>query len=301
MHPCVSVIVPHLNQHAALSRLLTCLEEQDQAGVSFEVIVCDNGSIRPLPEGVFDNPRVTVVEETTPGPGPARNRGVSVARGSVLAFIDADCFPDRGWMRTIYGHFAKPDAASVIGGDVRIAPRGAQMDCLEAYESVFGYRFELYIRRDGYAGTGNLAMRRDVFEAVGPFAGISIAEDRDWGQRATRAGFRPAYVPEMIVFTRARGSFSELARKWDRHIAHEFAGPRDLVRNLKWILRSIALAASPIFEIPRMLLSSRVSGVQTRFGALLVLIRVRLFRARRMLQLLAGGDAEALARSWQKN
>ena len=300
MHPDISVVIPHLNQQAALSRLIRCLDAQDEAEASFEVIVCDNGSQSQLPRDILSNPRITVVHEQLPGPGHARNRGVSVARGRVLAFIDADCFPDSGWIRVISRHFRQPDAGSVIGGDVRIAPRRAQMNAIEAYESIFGYRFELYIRRDRYAGTGNLAMRREVFEFVGPFGGINIAEDRDWGQRATCAGFAPTYVPEMIVSTLARESFSELARKWDRHIAHEFAGLRGFGGNSKWFLRSIALAISPVFEIPRVLVSARVRGVRIRFVAWLILARVRIYRARRMVQLRAGGDADAMARSWQK-
>ena len=41
-------------------------------------------------------------------------------------------------------------------------------------------------------GTGNLAMFRRDFEAIGPFAGIDVAEDMEWGQRARAAGFRPS-------------------------------------------------------------------------------------------------------------
>jgi len=73
----------------------------------------------------------------------------------------------------------------VVGGDVRIAvanPR--RLTHLEAYESIFAYRQQEYIETMGFSGTGNLAVGREDFERIGPFAGIEVAEDRDWGRRA---------------------------------------------------------------------------------------------------------------------
>ena len=299
-HPAVSVIVPHLNEQAGILRLVRALEAQQTSDVPFEVIVVDNGSEEPLPHALISHPLVAVDHEKQPGPGPARNLGISLARGRILAFLDADCVPDRHWIRTIFDHFEADSGQWVIGGDVRIAPRGATLSAIEAYESIFGYRFELYIRRDGYAGTGNLAVHREVFEIVGPFGGIEIAEDRDWGQRASRAGFPPTYVPEMIIYTEARESFSELARKWDRHIAHDFADVKGVKRRLRWFLRSLALAASPVAEIPRVLNSSRIRGSGARLLAFGVLFRIRIHRSRRMLQLLLGGRPEEMALGWQK-
>jgi len=301
VNPNISVIIPHLNQHSALERLLRSLEVQAYGGAGFEIIVVDNGSAKPLPEACLANPRVTVLHENTPGPGPARNRGASVARGAILAFIDADCIADTGWIQAIAFHFQKPDSAAVIGGDVRIAPRDERLEPIEAYESIFGYRFELYIRRDKFAGTGNLAMRRGVFDTVGPFAGINIAEDRDWGQRAARAGFPPAYVAEMIIYTEARQTFSELARKWDRHIAHDFAAVRGLKGKLAWALRIGALAVSPIVEIPRVATSPRIHGARVRLVAWGFLVRIRLYRSRRMFQLLVGANPADMALRWHKD
>ena len=83
----VSVIIPHLNQPAFLTRCLASLAAQ-QGAPAFEVIVVDNGS-KTLPEAqvaAFETARLMV--EDTPGPGPARNRGVGAAKGEILAFID---------------------------------------------------------------------------------------------------------------------------------------------------------------------------------------------------------------------
>ena len=153
---------------------------------------------------------------------------------------------------------------------MRIAPADpARMTVVEAYESVFGYRIRLYIERDRYTGTGNMAVRREIFAAVGPFAGIGVAEDMDWGRRATAMGYRHAYVPEMRVRTPARRDFAELARKWDRHIAHFYAENRARpAARLRWLARAALVAASPLGEAVRIARSDRLAGPGNRARAL---------------------------------
>ena len=78
-----------------------------------------------------------------------------------------------------------------------------------------------YIQRKGFSVSANLATRRAVFDAVGPFAGIEIAEDTDWGQRATRMGLAPSTRPRSWSSTR-RGGRWRSPTKWDRNISHHY-------------------------------------------------------------------------------
>jgi glycosyltransferase involved in cell wall biosynthesis len=298
--PRLSVVVPTYNDHEALEGVLAALAAQ--AGeASFEVVVVDNGS-EALPTEVCARfPGVRLLAEATPGPGPARNRGAAAARGDIVAFVDADCRPDPGWIRAIAEAFADP-STEIIGGDVRIAPADPRrMTVVEAYESVFGYRIRLYIERDRYTGTGNMAVRREIFEAVGPFAGIGVAEDMDWGRRATALGYRHAYVPEMRVRTPARRDFAELARKWDRHIAHFYEENRARpAARLRWLGRAALVALSPLGEAVRIARSDRLEGAGNRARALLGVTRLRLYRAGRMLGLALRDDPARLAGGWRK-
>ncbi len=294
----ISVVIPHLNQPEMLARCLASLAAgSDQAD---EVIVVDNGS-RELPQAICDAAGARLLSETTPGPGPARNTGVAATTGEILAFIDADCLADPGWIAAIRAGFADP-SAEILGGDVRIAYEDpARLTMLEAYESIYAYRMDRYIAREGFTGTGNLAVRRRVLEAVGPFRGLEVAEDRDWGQRATRAGHDLRYVPRMRAYHPARISFADLARKWDRHTAHDYAAY--LARpggRRRWALRTVAMALSPPAELPRILGSDRIEGPVARLKALACLTRVRLYRARVMARLLFGADAAALSGQWNR-
>lgn len=299
--PIVSVVIPHLNQPEHLRCCLASLAQQSFDLDRVEIIVVDNGSSQLPQEVCAGFPGVVLIQETTPGPGPARNSGVGRSRGEILAFIDADCTADPGWLTAIESRLAS-DHAKVIGGDVRIARRDPERPTmLEAYESIYAYRQEEYITRQNYSGTGNLAMRREAFDAVGPFCGIERAEDHDWGQRATGLGIATRYVPEMIVYHPARQSFDELRTKWDRHISHTFAqDAQGLGGRARWFGRAVAVAGSPLFEARRIVASRRVSRRRERWMAAAILIRIRLYRAGRMLAALGGGAIVDASSSWNR-
>jgi glycosyltransferase involved in cell wall biosynthesis len=263
--------------------------------------VVDNGSAQ-LPEAICAAyPAVRLLVERTPGPGPARNTGAAACSGDVLAFTDADCLPGPGWLAAVEQAFADPDLC-IAGGDVRVGVANpARLDMIEAYESVFGYQVERYIRDMGFTITCNLAMRPEVLSAVGPFGGLAIAEDRDWGQRATAMGYRIHYMSQMVVFHPARRDFGQLTRKWDRHIGHDFAEARDKpAGRLRFLAKTLVMAPSALAELPRVLSSDRIQGLPNRAKAFAGLARIRAYRARKMAWLLAGGDPARLVGAWNR-
>ena len=286
----ISVIIPHLNQPEALEACLASLGDQTLERERFEIIVVDNGS-RALPvEVLARHPAVRLLQEGQPGPGPARNTGAAAAQGDILAFIDADCRADPHWLQAIALTLGSSVPGTVLGGDVRIWRSGdSRLSAIEAYESVFAYRFKLYIERHGYAGTGNLAMFRRDFEAVGPFGGIAVAEDMDWGSRACAKGFRFRYVPEMVVFHPARASLQDLYTKWDRQILHyRKAADGKPAWRLRWIARALMVLASPAAGAVTVLASDRIQGFAARRKAIAIMVAVRVHRAMTMLSLLRG-------------
>lgn len=292
----ISVVIPHLNQPDFLARCLAAL----RAGTRQpdEIIVVDNGSAA-LPEAVCAAYGARFLVEPEPGPGPARNQGIAASAGEVLAFIDADCLADTGWLAAAEAALADP-AATILGGDVRIALADpGRMTTIEAYESVYAYRMDRYIARQGFTGTGNLVVRRAVMHDVGPFAGIGVAEDRDWGRRATARGHGIRFVPDMRVLHPARTSFRDLAQKWDRQIAHDWADSKN--SRSCFALKTLAMPLSWLTELPQIITTDRLPDMRARGLALACLVRMRLYRTGVMLRVLGGADATALAGRWNRS
>jgi glycosyltransferase involved in cell wall biosynthesis len=286
----ISVIIPHLNQPDALEACLCSLESQTLERSRFEIIVVDNGS-STSPRAIIDRHcGVRLLSEKEPGPGLARNAGAKSANGDILAFIDADCRAHCNWLRTIQQTLETAPPRTILGGDVQIWRSGAKtLTAIEAYESVFAYRFQLYIEQRGFSGTGNMAAFRRDFEIVGPFAGINVAEDMDWGQRACAAGFRFRYVSGMIVYHPARVSLRELYAKWDRQIQHYFNMAEGKPGwRWRWAARALLVLGSPVVDVITVFRSDRVQGVSSRFKGSAVLCAIRVRRAIKMLALLSG-------------
>jgi glycosyltransferase involved in cell wall biosynthesis len=300
--PKLTVIIPHLNEPANLRRCLLALHSQRQPDTRVQIIVVDNGSTEWPAQACAGIPDVLLESETVPGPGPARNRGVQMARSNLLAFVDADCVVEPGWVHVITATMDSRPEVDVIGGDIGILMSDPQHPtAIEAYESIYSYRARLYVERHGYAATGNMAVRASVFAQVGPFGGIGTMEDMAWGQRATALGYLTVFVQEAQVLTPSCKSFAELARRWDRHIAHQFGGvEQHSLSMLRWIAACAVIAGSPVLEVFRIFRTDRVSGMRARLLALACLTQIRLYRAKLMLRLARRGHAYFLVKNWNR-
>ena len=87
--PFLSVIVPVYNDWHKLIQCINSIAVQSQPP-SFEVIVVDDGS-ESEPPNSLDFPNLTLVRQDHLGVSHARNRGLEVAKGELLLFVDADC------------------------------------------------------------------------------------------------------------------------------------------------------------------------------------------------------------------
>lgn len=84
----VSVIVPAFNSSETLPRALAGLALQSVAPA--EVLVVDDGSADDIAAAVRGFSSVTLVRKSNGGAGSARNVGIDLASGNLIAFLDAD-------------------------------------------------------------------------------------------------------------------------------------------------------------------------------------------------------------------
>ncbi|MEU6725180.1 glycosyltransferase family 2 protein [Nonomuraea wenchangensis] len=92
MIPLLSVIVPFHNVEPYITECLKSLAVQTLDDL--EVVMVDDGSAdgsrRVAEDFAAADPRFVLVTQRNQGPGPARNAGIRLARGTYLAFADAD-------------------------------------------------------------------------------------------------------------------------------------------------------------------------------------------------------------------
>jgi glycosyltransferase involved in cell wall biosynthesis len=283
--PKVSVIIPHYRDLSGLALCLAALEQQTCPRDRFEIIVADNAS----PEGaqavsdvIAGRARLVVVEEK--GAGPARNGGVAASTGEILAFIDSDCVAEPAWIEEALEGL---QAFDFIGGRVKVLV--ADPRCItpvEAFERVFAFDFKTYIEKQRFTGAGNLFCSRRVFEAVGPFK-TEVSEDKEWSRRAQSCGFRLGYAPRAVVGHPARRTWPELVAKWRRVNLESFGlsacGP---VGRLRWLIKALVTPASAVVHSAKVLTSPELNSAGERWGAIVVLFRLRFWRLGDYLRLL---------------
>ncbi len=272
----VSVVIPHYDDMANLDRCLALLSQQS-SDRNFEIIVADNKSpagIEAVRRVVGQRARVIEVEER--GAGPARNAGVRASRGGILAFIDSDCRPDPLWLSE---GVATLGPREIVGGRISVTVVDpTEPTAVEAYEQVFAFRNEDYIRRKGFAVTASLFVRRRVFDEIGPFDN-GVSEDVEWCARARGLGVALRYVPSARLDHPARRSWEELTRKWRRLTRETYLlnANRPLGR-LRWLVRSWLVLLSAPFHAFQVFTGRNLPSMRARYGALSTLFRIRAFR-----------------------
>ncbi len=271
-----SVVMPHFNDLKGLEACLSRLDRQTVDRGRFEIIVVDNASsvgIDAVRHVVGD--RARLVSELRQGAAHARNAGVAVARGRTLAFIDSDCLPEPDWLEQGMRALAREP---VVGGRVQVTVSDpSRPTAVEAFEVVFAFHNETYIRRKGFSVTANLFVRAEVFAKVGGFID-GVSEDSEWCFRAASLGFPVRYSDEARVGHPARVDWDQLTRKWRRLVRESYQLNRDRpAGRLRWSLRNVAVLVSPIGHAPKLLLDRRLRW-RDRVAALGVLFRIRAFR-----------------------
>ena len=232
----ISVIVPVKNGLPWLHEQLEALLGQP-CTCPWEVIVADNassdGTAEVVKEYAETHPRLHLVDASAvAGPAATRNLGVRSAGGALLAFCDADDVVHPGWVQSWVHALEKADVAAGLTDswslndvpasfphELRAPPQGFQFGFLDA------------------AMSGNMAVSREAFEAVGGFdESLTVGEDTDLSWRLQLAGYR-FVVGEGVISRRERHGTPALLR---RSIQYGRCGPVLYQR-----FRSAGLRAEP--------------------------------------------------------
>ncbi len=217
----ITVVIPVRNGAETIGEQLVSLAAQEHAG-EWEVVVADNGSTdatRSVVEQYRDQlPALQLVDASRRrGPAHARNTGAAAAGGEIVAFVDADDRVEPGWLAAMQRAMADESVGAVGGALIReIAgnPVGTEGRAL-------GDDLGRWSGFLPYAGSGNLAVRRSLFEELHGFDEDYLAdEDVDFSWRLQLAGHRLVFAPDAVLTYKERSDFRGLYRQYYRY-AHE--------------------------------------------------------------------------------
>jgi cellulose synthase/poly-beta-1,6-N-acetylglucosamine synthase-like glycosyltransferase len=196
--PHVAVIVPVYDGAATIGDCVDSLLRLDYPAARHEIIVVDNASTDATPRILADyGGQIRVRGAERRGPAAARNAGMRATTANVVAFTDADCTVDPGWLRALIAPLIDP-SIGVAGGRIRIRQPRNHIEAFGAH--VHDHAGAIDQSSPPYAFTMSWASRREVLESVGGFnESLLHGSGIDAAWRLLTAGYRLLYVPEAIV------------------------------------------------------------------------------------------------------
>jgi len=202
----VSVVIPAHNEELYLFSCLESIRSQDYAG-EYEVIVVDNASTDNTAQIARDW-GARVAYESRRSPACARQKGAEVARGRIIAFIDADTRAPSHWLSTIVWRFLCDPETVVVSGPYAYNDAG-RIARIASYGNFISIIIDQLFRKAFDKGSAvwgcNFAVRRSSLMKVGGFdTSIKFyGEEYELSLRLRNAG-KGGVMPRLFVLTSAR-------------------------------------------------------------------------------------------------
>jgi GT2 family glycosyltransferase len=212
--PTVSVVVPTYNRLPQLEHVLAALANQTYAMEQLQLVVVSDGSTDGTEEYLRSCPfDLIVASQPNGGPATARNRGVELADGSLILFVDDDVVA-APWLveQHVLSH-ENGDYDLVVIGPM-LTPPAFDMSPWVEWEQAMLYRQYDAMKRGIYEATfrqfytGNASLRKSCLMDVGGFdTRFRRAEDVELAYRLRDAGMRFAFNPDAIGYHYADRSY----------------------------------------------------------------------------------------------
>ena len=126
-----SIIIPIYNARETLRHCLDSVLSQSYP--IFEVLMIDDGSTDDSAEIAASyaekDERFVLIRQANAGPSSARNRGIDLARGDVIAFIDSDDFIEPDYLSNIH-HAFEAEGAQIVFFGVSQIEKGTGKVCI---------------------------------------------------------------------------------------------------------------------------------------------------------------------------
>ena len=210
-YPLVSVVVPAFNSADYIDEAIESV--LSQTFQNFELIVVDDGSTDATLDVLNRYAHcIQLVSQSNRGAAAARNAGVEIARGELIAFLDADdtFFPEK-LAKQVALFERSPSLGMVVSGWELVTISGERISSVKSWEHRPQLDLETAVLFKPARPSATM-LRKKWFEQVGGFDNkLSSAEDLDLLLRLMVAGCEATWLPE--VMTSYRQSANSLMKK----------------------------------------------------------------------------------------
>lgn len=251
--PKISVVIVAYQAQDVISDCIDSLLRQTYSKDRYEIIIVvdDRETYEVVRKYLSSNtPRIRVEYRTKKGNIPsARNIGIHLSNGEIIAFTDSDCIAHEQWLEKICEGFEHFPTVIGVGGAVKPFSLDPVSRALALLNMVSWSGGKRSLKRQ--LATSNAAYYKDVLNMVGGFdEDASVGEDMDLYHRITQRGYQVLYDPEIVTYHKHRLHLLDIflwcysAKKKSIYMLKKYKRYLSSIRQLTPALTILALFAS---------------------------------------------------------
>ncbi len=190
----ISVIIPVYNCEEFIAQAIDSIFQQRYEPL--EIIVVDDGSTDKTAQIVarFNN-AIRYIRQSNKGPASACNRGLAMARGDMVGFLDADDLWTQNRLSLQLPYFTESPRVDIVMGLVQLMRYSNLPESPGSFVPVDSPNIALC--------PGCSLFRRDVFDTVGYFdETLTMGYDWDWFMRARELGIGMVILQQTTLYYR---------------------------------------------------------------------------------------------------
>jgi len=208
----ISFIIPAFNSTKTIEECIHSILIQND---DKEIFVVDNGSrdntLEIANRLAEKHSEINVLRERKRGPAAARNKGLEVASGDYIAFVDSDVILPKGWAEKAFDILEMDYNLAGVGGPARNASKGIiseLFDPLFLYylNEVQSYVISLATMNAMFKGTH---IKNERFDE-----NLITSEDPEFSFRLRRKGYELLLSKELEVLHNHPSGFWDIIRRW---------------------------------------------------------------------------------------
>lgn len=242
--PRVSVIITTYNYARYLPQAIESV--LNQTYLDRELIVIDDGSTDETPQAIAPYlRRLRYEQQSNQGVSATRNRGLELATGELIAFLDADDFYLRDKLAVQVPRFdTEPSLGLIHSGWLLVNQQGEKLGTIEPWLNAVHLDLEAWLIWKPVI-PGPMLFRREWLERIGGFdPSLRYAEDKDLIFRLALAGCQATWVYQPTLCYRQHNRSKKLSKRpqvlqVQRQVLEQFFQRSDLPDTIRQLQEKI--------------------------------------------------------------
>lgn len=257
--PFVSILIPAYNEEKVIAKCIRSVLNLDYPKKLLEIIVINDGSkdntSKIVNRFVNKNKIVKLLNnKVNRGKSYSLNKGIKVAKGDVIACMDADSIVERSALKKMVACFNDPKVAAVTPALKVYRPK----HFLEKLQFV-EYLLNIFLRKilawldSIHVTPGAFSLyRKSVLKKIGCFEEGNLTEDLEIALRMHNAGYKIENVTSAVSYTICPNRWKTLLRqriRWYRGVIQNSIKYRHMFFNSKYGNLGIFLLPANIISV----------------------------------------------------